>query len=115
MVSGLKEKIGNILMAKVLGDGGLLIKDEKQREKVMKMAKVCGKVVEKAKKTGDGPFMKGVIYSIPVEEKLEDFKSDIRGGIAINIKRLQARKGGERVDSLSMLIVFQERFFFRRK
>lgn len=50
-------------MVKVQGDGGLLIKckDEKQREKAMKMAKVSDKAVEKAKKTGDGTFMKGVI------------------------------------------------------
>ncbi len=73
------------------------------------MTKVCGKEVEKVKKTGDGPFMKGVIYGIPVEEKLEDLKSNIRGGKVIEIKRLQTRKGGERVDSLSILLVFQER------
>lgn len=50
-------------MAKVLGDGSLLIKwkGEEQRQKAMKMIEVCNKMVEIAKKTGDGPFMRGVI------------------------------------------------------
>lgn len=41
LTHGLKEKIGEILMAKVLGDSGLLIKckDEKQREKVSQLRK----------------------------------------------------------------------------
>lgn len=38
-----------------------------------------------------------------------DLKSNIRGGKVIDIKCLQAIKGGERVDSLSVLIVFQEK------
>ena len=73
-------------------------KDEEQRKKVMKLIKVWNKMVEKAKKTGDGPFVRAVMYGVSVEEKLEDLRSSIRGGKVIAIKRLQARRGGERVD-----------------
>lgn len=64
----------------------------------MKLTSVCDKVVEKAKKTSDGPFVRGVICGVPVEE-------------VIGIKCLQVRRGGERVDSLSVLLDFQERVF----
>ena len=58
----------------MLGDGGVLIKckDKKQRETEMKLTKM----VDKAKKTGDEPFVRGVIY----------------GGKVIYIKCLQARR-----------------------
>lgn len=54
-------------------------------------------MVENAKKTGDGLFVRRVIYGIPVEEKLEDLRASIRGGKVIGIKYLQVRRGGERV------------------
>lgn len=74
LTRGLKEKVGDILMAKVLADGGLLIKckDEEQREKAMKLKRVCNMVVESAKKINDGSFVRGVIFGIPVEERVED-------------------------------------------
>lgn len=52
------------MAAKVSSDGGLFMKceDKGQRKKVMKLTKVCNKVVEIAKKTGDGRFARGVIY-----------------------------------------------------
>lgn len=49
-------------------------------------------VVENAKKTNDGAFVRGVIYG-----------SSIKGGKIIGIKRLQPRRGGEKIDSLSVL------------
>lgn len=40
LTCGLKEKIGTILMAKVLGDGGWVVKE--QREKAMKLQQNIG-------------------------------------------------------------------------
>lgn len=111
LTRGLKEEVGEIVMAKVLADGGLLIqcKDEGQRGKAMKLKKVCNIVVESVKKLNDGPFVRGVIYDIPVEENVEEPRASMKGGKIIGIKRLQARRAGERVDSLSVLLDFEER------
>ena len=70
---GLHELLGDILFVRVLNDGALLIKckTEGQREKALKLNKVCNKMVENIKKVGEGQgsFVRGVIYGIPVEDE----------------------------------------------
>lgn len=77
----------------------------------MTLKKVCNKTVENTKKIGErqGLFLRGVIYGIPVEEDLEEVRKNIKGGKVIGIKRLQAKREGVRVDSLSVLLDFQEK------
>lgn len=63
-----------ILIFKEVNDICANDKNHKQKEKVMKLTKVCNKMVEKAKNTGDESFVRGVIYGIPVEEKVGGFE-----------------------------------------
>ena len=71
----------------------------------MTLTKVCNKMMEKAKKRGERGER---LYGNLVEEKLKDLRSGIRGGKVISIKCLQARREGEKVHSLSVLLDFQE-------
>lgn len=50
----------------------------------------------------------GVITGIPIEEDLERLKQSISGGEVSKIKRLQKTMNGERVDSLSIILEFQD-------
>ena len=89
---GLHEQLGEIVLARVLSDGALLVKcgSEEQREKVLKLTKVCNRLVESTRKVGGGrgAFLRGVIYGIPVGDDLEEVRRSINGGKVRGIKRL---------------------------
>lgn len=45
---------------------------------------------------------------MPLEMTTEEVKKEIRRGIVIEGKRLQMNKGGEKTDSLSILVMFKQ-------
>ncbi|CAM4635759.1 unnamed protein product [Leuciscus chuanchicus] len=89
----LREKVGEIIRARVHSDGDLMIvcKDVGQQLKALKLKSVCKKeVLEVKKKMAAGEVCRGVIYGIPINEDLGRLKDSIEGGRAISLKRLKA-------------------------
>ncbi|CAL9702163.1 unnamed protein product [Knipowitschia caucasica] len=106
----LREKVGEVIRARVHSDGDLMIvcKDERQQVKALKLKSVCKKeVLEVKERTAAGGVSRGVIYGIPVNEDLGKLKEGIEGGRAVSLKRLKAWRAGEKVDNLSVLVEFQ--------
>lgn len=106
----LKKKLGEVDTAKILRDGSLLMicKTDEQKNKALKIDNVCKKKMNERKILGEKRLKQGVITGIPVEEDLERLKQSISWGEISRIKRLQKTMNGERVDSLSILLEFQD-------
>lgn len=115
MTQGLKKSLGEIDMAKILRDGRLLIKCKNtgQRNEALKFQSVCKKEVGEVKKFGEWGT-KGVISGVLLGEKLDEIKKVIKGGTVLSMKRLQAKRGGEKVDSTSVLLEFKEQMLPER-
>ena len=92
-----------------LADGALLVmcKDEGQREKLMRLRELGGRKVVEARKVGGESVVKGVVSGVPVEVDLGEWVMEAPG--LVGVKRLQARREGERVDSLSVMVEFERR------
>ena len=97
-------------MAKILRDGNLLIicKTEEQKNKALQMESICKKTISERRILGANKVARGVITGIPVDEDLERLKRNIFGGNVSRVKRLQKTINGERVDSMSVLLEFQD-------
>lgn len=54
------------------------------------------------------PWLRGVIYGIPTDVPAEKIKSCIEGSKVVGAKRLQYVKNKERLDSLSVMLQFDE-------
>lgn len=69
----LKKKFGEVLLAKGLRDGNLLVgvKSEEQKNKVLSTESICKKIVQEKRVLDDSKVTRGVISGIPVEEDLE--------------------------------------------
>ncbi|XP_035985059.1 uncharacterized protein LOC118558667 [Fundulus heteroclitus] len=106
----LKKKLGVVEMARILRDGSLFIvcKTEEQKNKAWEVESVCKKIISERKIVGDSKVTRGVITGIPVEEDLDKLKRSINGGEVSRIKRLMRTVNDERVESLSLLLEFQE-------
>lgn len=106
---GLKKVIGDVELAKVLRDGSLLIicKNAEQKNKALKIQSICKREITERKIMGEERGIKGVISGIPLGENLDELKKIIKGGEVTNIRRLQAFRNGERVDSTSVLLEFK--------
>lgn len=106
----LKKKFGEVLLAKVLRDGNLLVvvKSEEQKNKVLSTESICKKIVQEwCWVLGDSKVTRGVISGIPVEEDLEKLKWCIQGGEVSRVKRLLQTVNGDRVSSFSVLLEFE--------
>lgn len=106
----LKKKVGEVETAKILRDGNLLIicKTEEQKNKALKIESVCKKMVSERKTLGESRVTRGVITGIPVDEDLEKLKRSIFGGQVSVAKRLLRTVEGKRVESLYVLLEFQQ-------
>ena len=107
----LKEKVGDIRMAKILRDGNLLIVcgDEKQRERAERITEIGrSKVVNSSRSERGGKGAKGVIWGVPSGVTMEEIKANLLGGVLKSALRLQVTRGGVREDSESVLLEFEE-------
>lgn len=103
----LKKKIGEVEMAKISRDGSLC-KTEDQKNKDLQIDSICKKMMSERRILGGSKMIRGVITGIPVDKDLERIKQSIYGGKVSGIKRLKRTFNGERVDSWSVLLEFQE-------
>ena len=74
----------------------------------MRLTAICKKEVYEIKRFGAHRKVRGVISGIPLGEKLEELKKNIKGGNIVDIKCLQMVREGQKVDSTSILLEFQE-------
>ena len=86
----LKNQIGDIHLAKVLKDGNLLIvyMSEDQRERgwqgeIGKFKVVGTSLIEKGTK-----WSKGVIWGVPIRVTIEEIKTNLKGGVLKNARRM---------------------------
>lgn len=109
LTAGLKKAWGEIEMAKVLRDGSLLVKckDIGQRDKVMRAQIICKQEIAEVRKFGERGA-RGVISGVALGENLEEVKKNIKGGTILAVKRLMAKRDGEKVESTSLLLEFKE-------
>lgn len=104
LTKSLNKALGELNSAKTLRDGSLIImcKDEKQQKKALSINSMLGfSVTCTLIKTK--PWVRGVITGIPTDEK-----NCVKGGKVIGAKRLQYVKNKEKLDSLSVMLQFDE-------
>ena len=65
-------------------------------------------VVTERRVLGENKVSRGVIIGIPIDEDLEKIKRSIQGGEVRRLKRLLRTVNGEKVESLSVLLEFQD-------
>ncbi|XP_049912384.1 uncharacterized protein LOC126397555 [Epinephelus moara] len=106
----LQGSIGGIEKAKILSDRSLVIlcKNEGQRARGLQLKQVCKKEISAIKMFKSRAGVKGVIYGIPNVEDLGRLRENIKGGTVTNVRRLKTWRLGEKVDSMSVLLEFNE-------
>lgn len=102
--------VGKVKYVKVLRDGSLLIicNDVKQKERALNIKKVLGENV-KGRMLDNRKYVCGVISGISPDVPVDDIKTNISGGKVVEVKRLKRNKNGERSDSFSVLLKFEEK------
>jgi hypothetical protein len=102
--------VGNVKCAKVLRDGSLLIicNNDKHKERALSLSKILGENVS-GKLLDSGKYLSGVITGIPPEIPNEEIKSNVSGGKVVEVRRLKMNRNGERRDSFSVMLKFEER------
>lgn len=102
--------VGKVKCAKILRDGSLLIicNDVKHKERALSMSKVLGENVS-GKLLDRGKYLRGVITGIPPEVPVEEIKTNVSGGKVVEVRRLKMNRNGERSDSFSVMLKFEER------
>lgn len=107
----LAEKIGDIMYAKILSDGNLMIrcKDEVQAGQAIQVKEIGKLKVVSSGRVGarNGGGSKGVISGVPVIVKMKDLRENLKGGKLVNAQRLQTTKEGVKKDSESVLLEFE--------
>lgn len=109
LTSILKNQVGDIIMAKVLRDGNLLIacKSEEQRQRAGKMKEIGKNKVVSTNYIGQGTKgAKGVIWGVPTSITTDEIKANLKGGSVKNVRRLQVNRDGTKRDSESILLEF---------
>lgn len=104
--------IGNVEFAKVLSDGNLLVgcNNEEQANKALKVKEVGGIKVVSTNKVGTiskASGQKGIIFGVPLNISMEEFKGNVKGGKVVNAHRLKSVVEGVRKDTETVVIEFQ--------
>ncbi|XP_034065952.1 uncharacterized protein LOC117542404 [Gymnodraco acuticeps] len=109
LTKAIHKEIGSIKQARFLSKGRMLIElmNAKQQEKLLKM-KTLNEVRIKCHVPGANRKILGVISGVPIEIGIEELKKEIKGGKVSVVKRLPTRYQGKIVDSLSVLLQFEE-------
>jgi len=107
----LASKIGEIVYAKVLNDGNLLVKcaNEGQFEKAIKVKEIGKLRVINTRRVGagNGGGCKGVITGVPMNVGMEELKRHLKGGEIVMAQRLKTTREGVKKDSGTVLIEFE--------
>ena len=106
----LEQVIGRYRVAQLLNGRRLLVKanGKLQQEKLLQLTSLGGSKV-RVHIPEVAASLRGVITNVPLDVSMDELKTGFRGGVVLEARRLQTRKGGgEKVDSLSVLLEFGE-------
>lgn len=108
LTKALKKAVGDIESAKTLRNGNILIfcKNEKQQKALRSVKSMLGQTVSCI--IYKRAWLKGVISGIPIEVSTDTLKSNISGAKVTEAKRLKCVRNKEKVDSLSVVLQFEE-------
>ncbi|XP_056270945.1 uncharacterized protein LOC130194087 [Pseudoliparis swirei] len=112
LTTALANKIGEIMYAKVLSDGNLLVRcaNEEQLEKALGLKEIVKmKVLSTGRVGAQKGGGKGVITGVPVSVDMEELKRNLKGGAIVNAQRMKMTREGVKMDSESVLIEFEEK------
>lgn len=109
LTKALKESIGNLEDVKKLKDNRLLLfcKDSKQQKTILGLKSMIGIKVE-CSIPEEKKWIRGVMTGIPIDVSVEEIKRNITGATVKEVKRLKCFRNGEKSDSLSVMMVFDE-------
>lgn len=101
--------IGEVNDVKVLQNGTLMIfcRDGAQQGKAIRLNRMGGKGVMRLM-LEDKRATRGVISVIPTIVTTDEIKENVKGAKVLEVKRLKANRNGEKFDSLSVMIKFEE-------
>ncbi|MGL4647017.1 MAG: hypothetical protein ACRCVL_08025, partial [Cetobacterium sp.] len=101
--------LGEVKNAKVLRSGALLIfcRNEKQQKKAIELSTIDGRRI-KCVLTRIKSLIRGVITGIPVNVNEDQIKDNVAGAKVLEVKLLKTTRNGEKCDSLSVMIKFDE-------
>ena len=104
----IEKEIGKFKYAKYLNNKRLLIyvKDELQRDRFLRTEMLNGEKIS-VHVPGSSAKLKGVIFDIPQDITMDEVMKEVRGGKVIKATRLQTKRNGEKIDSLSVLLEFE--------
>ncbi|CAL9690622.1 unnamed protein product [Knipowitschia caucasica] len=110
--SEIRDKIGEILHAKILSNGNvfLLCKTEAQRKKALLIKELDKRAVQglvPGSNLLSDQGAKGVVY-IDTDVSEDDIFKNLKGGEVLGVKRFKTRRQGEERDSTAVLILFGE-------
>ncbi|KAL2076444.1 hypothetical protein ACEWY4_027972 [Coilia grayii] len=103
------KELGKVVRASKTRSGALLVEcvNEEQQTKAVKITKLGGQNV-KCVLGRDKELVRGVITGIPVDESLEGLIANIGNVKVKEAKRLKMKRDGVLMDSLSVLLTFDE-------
>lgn len=107
----LRNQIGDIVVAKVLRDGNLMIgcKNEEQRERAGRIKEIGRfKVISTSQIEKGNMWNKGVIWGVPIGVTMEEIKANLKGGNLKGARRMQITRDGVRKDSELVILEFEE-------
>lgn len=108
----INKDIGNVEFAKVLSDGNLLVgcNNEEQANKTLKIKEIGGIKVVSTNRVGSKNKIsgqKGIIFGVPLNICMDEFKGNLKGGKVVDAHRLKAVVEGVRKDTETVVIEFQ--------
>ncbi|KAL1251099.1 hypothetical protein QQF64_018895 [Cirrhinus molitorella] len=109
LTKSINKLLGEIKNAKVFRSGALLIfcRNKMQQEKAIELNRIDGKRV-KCVLSENKMLIRGVITGIPVNVVEEQIRDNVTGAKVLEVKRLRTTRNGEKCDSLSVMIKFDE-------
>lgn len=108
--SVIRTKIGDILLAKVLSNGSILIfcKSNSQRDKALALKHVGDRAVECFIPGSSSKGVQGVIYGVDTDISEDELFRNLQGAEVSGVRRFKTMRDGERKDSTAVLVTFKE-------
>lgn len=101
--------IGEVKNARILRNGSLLVecRDSTQQGKAIRLNKFEGKSVS-VSILENKQNARGVISGVPLAVSMDQIKGNVTGATVVEARRLRTTRNGEKCDSLSVMIRFEE-------
>ncbi|CAL9687399.1 unnamed protein product [Knipowitschia caucasica] len=109
--SAIRDKIGEILNAKVLSNGNVLVfcRSEAQRKKALALKHLADRAVESyIPGPSQSHGIQGVIYGVDTGITEEELIGNICGAEVSGVRRFKTMRKGERSDSTAVLLTFKD-------